>query len=156
MKALFLAALVAPALATGYAGIHAGHQGLHDHIHEAIVQKMELTKEQQASIQAIVVAHHPALHADGAAIVRARTELIQALADAKTTEGQIRELEAKGSAADLILELEVNQVVKEIDPLLTDGQRAKAKDLMGELHDHVEGFLAGTHADAPRSHSAGR
>lgn len=151
MKPFVLAALAVPAMVAGLSDMHSRHHDIHRHIHETIVQRLDLTQDQQTAIHKIVEAHHPALHSDWVALVEARSGLVSALADPKTTEGEIREMEAKGSGADLALELEIHQVAKEIDPLLTDAQRAKAKQLMAEFHGHVEGFLAGAHGGAPES-----
>lgn len=149
MKPFVLAALAVPAMVAGVSEMHGRHHDMHRHIHDTIVQRLDLTPDQQTAIRKVVEAHHPALHADWAALVEARSGLLSALADPKATEGQIREMETKGSEADLALELEIHQVAKEIDPLLTEVQRTQAKQLMAEFHSHVEGFLA--HGEAPES-----
>jgi Spy/CpxP family protein refolding chaperone len=151
MKPLILAAFAVPALVAGVSDMHSHHHDIHLHIHDMIVQRLDLTQDQQTAIHKIGEAHHPALRADGAALIEARSGLISMLADPKATEEQIREMEAKGSEADLALELELHQMAKEIDPLLTEAQRAKVRQLMAEFHGHVEDFLTGAHGGAPES-----
>ena len=151
MKPFILAAFALPALLTGAVGLHQSHLDLHRHFQKIAAQKLELTTDQQAAIQKIVEAHRPALRQEAEPLVEVRSDLGRSLVDPKTTEGQIRDLEAKGSAADLVLELEVNQVVKEINPLLSDAQRVKAGQLIAEFHGHVAGFLEGMHAGYEQS-----
>ena len=156
MKAFLLILLAVPALVAGAVGLNQDHQDMHRHVHEVIVQRLELTGDQQAAIHKIVEAHHPALRAGAQTLVQARAELVRALLDPKTTEGQIRDLEAKGSAADLVLELEVSRLVKEIDPQLSDAQKVKVGQLLAEFHGHVAGFLAGLNAGATHAGQAAR
>jgi hypothetical protein len=78
---------------------------------------------------------------------------MQALTDPATTEGQIRELEARASAAHLALELEVSQTVKEVYPILTPEQQAKARQLVADARSHVEAFVAGMMKDCPAGKS---
>ena len=156
MKPLILAGLAVPALvatAPAMQSMHGPHAAMHDHLRGMLVQKLNLTPEQQEAIQKVVAAHREALHGKGLSLVKLRAELADALLDPPTTEEQIRDLEARGSAADLAFELEVSQVVKEVNPILTDDQRLKAKQLKSDLHHHAAGFLAGLHAgrqDAPQ------
>ena len=50
MKPLVLAALAMPALIGSAAGLHQLHEGMHAHIHGMLVQKLELTEEQQTTV----------------------------------------------------------------------------------------------------------
>jgi Spy/CpxP family protein refolding chaperone len=141
MKALILAGLSVPAAITG---VHAGfHAHMHQHLQEMLVQKLGLTQAQQDAAHTIVEAHHPALRAKAQTAFKLRADLMQALANPQTTEAQIREMEGLASAAHLALELEVNQVVREIAPLLTPEQHLKAQKLVVDARAHIEGFLAG-------------
>lgn len=142
MKALILAAL--SAIAT-FQGMHP--HGLAGHLHARIAQKLELTAEQKDAAHRILQAHRPALRAKGQAAFQSRADVLQSVADPQSTEAQLREMEAKASAAALALELEANQVVKEIDPLLTDVQRAKARQMVADLRGHAEAFHAMAHGD---------
>jgi Spy/CpxP family protein refolding chaperone len=141
MKALILAGLSVPAVITGaHTGLHAH---MHQHLHDMLVKKLDLTQAQQDAARAIVEAHRPALHAKGQAAFKLRADLLQALTNPQTTEAQIRDMEGLASAAHLALELEVNQVVREIAPLLTPEQHLKAQKLVVDARAHIEGFLAG-------------
>ncbi len=146
MKTLILAALSVPAVVTAIRGDHrAMHNGILGHVHAVIGQRLELTPEQKDAIHKVVQSRHGSLHVKAKAAFEGRADVIQALTDPQTTEGQIRELEAKASTANLALDLEVNQLFREISPILTEGQRAKAKQLVGEFRAHIEGFLAMAH-----------
>jgi Spy/CpxP family protein refolding chaperone len=142
MKAFILAALAAPALLVG---AHKGHHGSHADFHAEVVRRLDLSKDQQAALHRVFEAHHPALRADAAAMAHARAEMVHTVLDPASTEAQIRVLEAKGAEADLALELELNRTMKDVDPILSAEQKAKAHALMGELHgrlhEHLHGFL---------------
>lgn len=147
MKSLLLAAVAVPAvIGSVHAGHHATAQGMMAHVHGMLIQKLDLNKEQQEAIHRIGAAHHPALHEKGFAAFQARADLLQALTDAQTSVDQIRVLEAKASAVDLALELEINQVMREINPILTDVQRTKLKQLAADLRAHVEAFHGQIHS----------
>lgn len=139
MKALLLAGLSVPALIT------TTHAGLHEHLHALVARKLDLSQAQKDAAQAVITAHHPALLAKGQAVFQARADLMQALTDPQTTEGEIRAMETRASTAHLALELELNQVVKEIAPILTPEQQVKARQLVLEARSHVEGMLAAFH-----------
>ncbi|HJW34576.1 MAG TPA: hypothetical protein VJ505_14620 [Holophagaceae bacterium] len=151
MKTLILAALSVPALVTSiHGGHHANHAGMMAHLHAVIGQRLDLSTEQKEAIHKVIQARHGALHTKAKAAFEARADVIQALADAQTTEGQIRNLETLASNANLALDLEVNQTFRDIAPLLSETQRVKAKQLMGEFRAHVEGFFAAAHGHAPK------
>ena len=141
MKSLILAAVAIPGLIGSVNCCH--NQDFHQHLHQLMVKRLELTQAQQDTLKGIVTSHHPALKAKLDAAIEARADLFQAVANPKTVEAQIRTLEATASAADLALELEVNQVVKEIAPSLTADQHAKAAQLLIEARAHLEAFRAG-------------
>jgi len=150
MNALILAGLSVPALVvTVGGGLHAH---MHQHMHEMLVKKLGLTPDQQDAARKIVEAHQPSLHAKGMALFQVRADLMQALTNPQTTEAQIRDMEAQASAAHLALELEINQVVREIAPILTPEQHAKARQLVVDARAHVEQFLAGMVKEGPMSH----
>ena len=143
MKALILAGLAVPALVTSV------HGSFHAHLHDQIARKLDLTAEQKVAAQAVIDAHKPALHAKVAAVIQARADLMQALADPQTTEVQIRTLEAQASAAHLAAELELSQVVKAFAPILTADQQGKARQLVLEARAHVDAFSAAFLAETP-------
>ena len=150
MKALILAGLAVPALVTT---AHGGFQvHMHEHLHEMVVKKLALTQDQQDAAMRVMMAHHPSLHAKGQAVFQTRADLLQALTDPQTTEGQIQAMEAQASTAHLALELELNQVVREVAPILTPDQRVKARQMVLDARAHVETFLAGLAKEAPAGH----
>jgi Spy/CpxP family protein refolding chaperone len=152
MKPLLLAAVAVPAVVGSvHAGHHATAQGMMAHVHGMLVQKLDLNKDQQEAIHRVVAAHHPALHEKALAAFQARADLLQALADTQTSVDQIRALEAKASSVDLLLELEINQVMREINPILTDAQRTKLKQLASDLRAHVEAFHGHGHGQADKA-----
>jgi Spy/CpxP family protein refolding chaperone len=116
--------------------------------HAMIAKRLELTEGQQAAIHKVMVGHQMTFHAKGRALVEARGAVLHLLVNPEATESQIRDLEAQASAADLAMELEVNQMVKEINPILTDAQRLKAHELLGEFHAHAKAFMAQIHGGA--------
>lgn len=138
------AAVAVPAL---IATVTVGH-GHHQDFHAMIAKKLELTDGQQAAIHKVMEGHHKTFHEKGKALVAARGAVLQLLINPEATESQIRDLESLASAADLAMELEVNQMVKEINPILTDAQRLKAHDLLGEFHAHAKAFMTQIHGGA--------
>jgi Spy/CpxP family protein refolding chaperone len=142
MKALILAGLAIPALVTTV------HGNFHAHLHETIARKLDLTADQKVAAHAVIEAHKPALHAKLAAVIQARADLLQAIANPATTEAQIRTLDATASAAHVVMELELSQVVKEFAPILTPDQHEKAQKLILEARAHVDAFSAAFMADA--------
>ena len=142
MNAMILASLAIPALVTTVA-CDCHHGDFHQHLHTMIDQKLGLSPEQKQAAHKVLEAHHPALKADLDAVIQTRADVLEALVDPQSTEIQIRGLEAKGSAACLTMELEVNQAMKEIAPILTPEQHLKARQLVVEARAHLDTFKAG-------------
>lgn len=107
-----------------------------------IVRKLDLSPAQKQAALQVVQAHRAAFRTEREAAFQARADLGQALVDPRTTPDQIQALEAKASSARLAVELEINQVVKEIAPSLTADQIAKAKQLAQDTRNHIEDFRA--------------
>jgi Spy/CpxP family protein refolding chaperone len=140
MKHPILAALAIPAL---IGTLHCGpHHGCHPDMHAMIARKLDLTGAQKDAVHKVIDAHHPALKAQFAALLQLRMDLAQKVADPQATPDQLRELDAKANAAQLPLELELNQVVKEINPILTAEQQAKARQLVLDARAHVDAYCA--------------
>lgn len=140
MNNYVIAALSVPALiGTVNCGMH--HHGHRDML-ATISRKLELTPSQQESVHAIVMTHHPVLKTEFDAACRARMDLAQAVTDPQATADQIRDLDAKAGAELLTLELHLSQVVKEIAPILTPEQHAKARQMVQEARTHMDAFLA--------------
>lgn len=138
MKPFLLAALAVPALiGTVHCGMH--HPGHHD-LHARLARKLDLSSAQKGAVHAVVQAQLPALKAELDAVIQARMDAMQAVTDPQATPDRIREQDAKAGAALLTLELHVNQVVKEINPILTPDQQAKARQLVLDLRAHVDSF----------------
>jgi Spy/CpxP family protein refolding chaperone len=140
MKNFVLAALAIPAL-IGTVHCDRCHPSHHD-LHAMIIRKLDLTSSQKDAAHAVIVAHHPVLKAEFDAALKARMDLAQLVTDPQATPEQIRELDAKANAALLTLELDLNQVVKEIAPILTPEQQAKARQLVVEARAHMDSFIA--------------
>jgi Spy/CpxP family protein refolding chaperone len=140
LKHVLLAVLAVPAL-IGSVNCGMPHPFHHD-LHAMIVRKLDLTSAQKQAAHAVIAAHHPVLKAEFAVVVQSRMDLAQMVADPKATADQIRDLDARANAAQLTLELHLNQVVKELDPILTPEQRAKAHQLVLEARARVDAFLA--------------
>lgn len=146
MKPLYALALTVPAVVSGAQPVH------HAALRELFAQKLGLTQAQKAAVHQVLQAHHAALKARHEAAFQAHADLFQALANPQTTPDQITALEAKASAAHLAMELEINQVVREIAPTLTAEQIAKAQEVAAELRSRVEGFRAFfAGAEAPKN-----
>ncbi len=152
MKPLLLAALAVPATVATVHGVQHGHgQDMMAHVHGMIAQRLELTPEQKEAAHRVIQAHHANLHTKAKAAFETRADVLQVLVDAQTTPDQIRLLEVKASAATLDLELEVNQIIREISPSLTEVQRGKLKQMVADLRAHVEAFHA--HGSKEKAHS---
>lgn len=144
MHILTAAAFAVPVLIATATVSHGHHQDFH----AMIAKRLELTDGQQAAIHKVMEGHQKTFHEKGKALVEARGAVLHAVVNPEATEGMIRDLEARASAADLAMELEVNQMVKEINPILTDAQRLKAHELLGEFHAHAKAFMAQIHGGA--------
>ena len=140
MKNFVLAALAVPVL---FGTVHCGncHPSHHD-MHAMIIRKLDLTSSQKDAVHAVMATHHPVLKAEFDAALMARMDLAQLVTDPQATPDQIRELDAKANAALLTLELDLNQVVKEIAPILTPEQQAKARQLVVEARARMDAFIA--------------
>jgi Spy/CpxP family protein refolding chaperone len=140
MKLPILAALAVPAL---IGTLHCGpHHGCHPDMHGMIARKLDLNASQKDAVHKVIDAHHPALKAKFAVLLQTRMDLAQGVADPQATAEQLRDLDAKANAAQLPLELELNQVVKEIYPILTPEQQGKARQLVLDARAHVDAFCA--------------
>ncbi|MDR3670003.1 MAG: Spy/CpxP family protein refolding chaperone [Holophaga sp.] len=140
MKNYCLAVLAVPAL---IGSVSCGmHRPFHHDMHAMIIQKLDLTSAQKEAAHAVIAAHHPALKAEFDAALGSRMDLAQLLTDPQATPERIRELDAKANAAQLTLELHLNQVVKEIAPILTPDQQAKARQLVLEARARMDAFCA--------------
>jgi len=140
MNKYILAALAVPAL---IGTVHCGrcHPSHHD-MHAMIIRKLDLTSAQKDAVHAVITAHHPVLKAEFDTTLKTRLDLAQLVTDPQATPDQIRELDAKANAALLTLELDLNQVVKEIAPILTPEQQAKARQLVVEARARMDAFCA--------------
>jgi Spy/CpxP family protein refolding chaperone len=140
MNNYVLAALAVPAL---IGTVHCGAQHpFHHDLHAMFVRKLGLNEAQKNAAHAVIAAHQPALKAEFDAAVQSRLDLAQLVVDPQATPDKIRELDGRANAAQLILELDVNQVVKEISPILTPEQQAKARQLILDARAHVDAMLA--------------
>jgi len=140
MKSFVLAGLAVPAL-IGMVNCGMPH-ACHPDWQAVLARKLELTASQKEAVHAVLMAREPALKAEFATVVRSRMDLAQLVADPQASQDQIRELDAKAHAALLPLELDLNQLVKEIAPILTPAQQAKAHQMVLDARTHVETFLA--------------
>lgn len=139
-KNYVLAALAVPAL---IGTIHCDRcRPPHHDLHAMIVRKLDLTASQKDAAHAVIAAHHPVLKVEFDAALKARMDLMQLVTDPQATPDQIREQDAKASAALLALELDLNQVVKEIAPILTPEQQAKARQLVAEARARMDAYCA--------------
>lgn len=135
MKLLFTACLAVPAI------VSAAQPAPHPAFHDMIVQKLGLTQVQKEAARQVILPHKAALRAKFEAAFQAHADLFQALANPETTPAQIQALESKHSAAVLAMDLEINQVVKEIAPTLTVDQIAKAQQMAADARSHIESTL---------------
>ena len=110
--------------------------------HDMIIQKLGFTQVQKETVRRVILAHKAAMHAKFDASFQAHADLLQALANPETTPAQIQALESKHSAVHLAMALEINQVVKEIAPILTPEQQAKARQLVVEARARMDAFIA--------------
>jgi len=136
LKNYVLAALAIPAL---IGTVHCGmcHPFHHD-MHAMFIKKLGLTGPQKDAAHAVITAHQPVLKAEFDAALQARMDLAQLLTDPQATPDQIRALDSKANAAFLTLELHLNQVVKELAPILTPEQQGKARQLVLEARAHMD------------------
>lgn len=140
MKSFVLAGLAVPAL-IGMVDCGMPH-ACHPDWQARLARSLELTVSQKEAVHALIVARQPVLKAEFDAAVRARMDLAQLVTDPQAAQEQIRELDARAQAAMLALELDLNQLVKEIAPILTPAQQAKARQMVLNVRAHVETFLA--------------
>ena len=140
MKNYLFAALAVPAL---IGTLHCGVcRPPHHDMHAMIIRKLDLSSSQKDATHAVLAAHQPVLKAEFDAALGTRMDLAQLVTDPQATPEQIRELDAKAGEALLTLELDLNQVVKEIAPILTPEQQAKARQLVLEARARMDAFCA--------------
>lgn len=149
MKLLFTAYLAVPAI------VYATQPTPHAAFHDLIAQKLGLTQVQKEAARQVILTHKAALQAKLDASLQAHADLFLALANPETTPSQIQALESKHSAAHLAMELEINQVVKEIAPSLTVDQIAKAQQMAADARSYFEktvrSFIMGAATAAPQN-----
>lgn len=136
MKILTAACLAVPAI------VSAAPAGHHAAFHDMLVRKLGLSQGQQDAIHTVMKAHKASLHAKHEAAFKAKADLLQALVDPQTTPDRVQALQAAASSAHLAVALEINQIVKEIAPVLTPDQITKAQQLAAEARGHVESLRA--------------
>ena len=132
MQPLILTAFALPALVATVPGAPAG----------ILAQRLGLDSAQKASIQRILEAHKPALTARNDAFRDARRALVDGCLEPGTSEDQLAALQAKSSAAAFELLKELHQVVRELDPVLSQDQKARAKAMLAQFRLHLDGLRA--------------
>jgi len=126
MKSLFLSAMILVLTALPLSAQQGPTRGARA---EHIAGFLKLSEAQQASIRALRGKSRPAMVLQMETLKQTRMALRGALADATTTDAQLRSLHDKASAAQFDLMLSRRAVRGEVQALLTPEQRTKAAEL---------------------------
>lgn len=132
MHPLFLTAFALPTLVATVPGAPAG----------ILAQRLGLDSTQKAAVQRVLETHKPALVARNDAWREARRALVDGCLDARLSEEQVAQLHARSSAAALELAQEAHRVIRDLGPILTVEQRAKAQSMLANARMHLDGMRA--------------
>ncbi len=111
-------------------------------LQQRLAARLDLSPDQQARLQQVFMAHAPALQAKARVLKDARRGMVDGLLDPAASDEQVRAAQAGASAAAAELLVEAHQLVREIDPILTSGQKAQARRTLAELRLHLDGLRA--------------
>lgn len=130
MQPLAFTALTIPALIATVPGLPG----------DLLARKLDLDTAQKAAVRQVLQAHRPALRAKADGFRAARRALVDAGLDPKVDEAAFLALHARSAAAGGELALEARRVVRDLDPILTPDQRARARTLLAEARGHLDGL----------------
>ena len=132
MQPLVFTAFTLPALVATLPGAPGGF----------IAQRLGLDSNQKEAVQRILAAHKPTLAARNDAFRQARRALVDGCLDTRLSEEQLAQLQAKSASTAFELLKELHQVVRELDPVLSQEQKGRAKSLLGQARTHLDGLRA--------------
>lgn len=132
MQPLIFTAFTLPALVATLPGAPGGF----------LAQRLGLDANQKEAVQRILAAHRPTLATRNDAFREARRALVDGCLDARLSEAQLAQLHSRSAAAAFELQKELHQVVRELDPVLTQEQKDRAKSMLGQARAHFDGLRA--------------
>ena len=119
---------------------HGDHKAMFEHV----AKELKLDETQKASVQKILEAHQPSLEVGHKAVVEALHNLADGIANPTTDDATIQELHAKTATLTQSMALEIHKMVQEINPILTEEQRTKAKAFFDQMKAmHASGKMGG-------------
>jgi protein CpxP len=139
---LAAAALCAGSLITWQANaaprpLHRAEAGQPHPILARIADRLELTADQKSQIRAVLKAEKDTLASLITQLHDARKSLRETILSKNATEDSIRTASAKVAAVEADMAVERVKLRKQISPILTEEQRAKAAEMAARLDDFV-------------------
>jgi Spy/CpxP family protein refolding chaperone len=108
---------------------------------EKAKEKLSLTEDQVARIKAELGTEKETLKALIGQLHDAKVSLREAIQAAGATEASVRAAAAKVGAAEADLAVERFKLYGRINPILTDDQREKVKQMQSQLDDFLDGAI---------------
>ena len=103
------------------------------HVRKGIIRRIGLTEAQLHEIRNAIDPHREKLLVETAELKDARIRLFEAVADASFDPDLVRQAYADAMARELDLMLTIGAVLRDIRPILTDGQILEVAEMLEEI-----------------------